>query len=416
MKLERYSIGIGDRFGCQAKAQLAALGRIREHGVLVVPVWNKSYREHQILGTSPESVRKEADRGVRDFGWRHSYYVDADHIGLNNVDWFINSCDFFTLDVADFIGGFVPDRKVDAFVGKFQRYTGALSIPGIPRPFQTSVEQIETIARKYLPAVHEAGEIYRHIEAAKGKGNFIVELSLDETDAPQSPLELVFILAGVAEQGIPIQTIAPKFGGRFNKGVDYIGDIDQLEKEFHEDMAVIAFAIHEFALPENLKLSVHSGSDKFSTYGGMHRMIQRHRAGLHLKTAGTTWLEELIGLALAAGEGLEIVKAVYHAARSRLEELCHPYTSVIDIDRGKLPSQEVVDSWSGEEFAAALRHDLSCPKYNADLRQLFHVAYKVAAEMGESYIHALHKYQDMIAPQVTENLYERHLKPIFLGR
>ena len=71
----------------------------------------------------------------------------------------------------------------------------------------------------------------------------------------------------------------------------------QFEKEFNDDLAVIAFAVKRYGLPENLKLSVHSGSDKFSIYGAIRRALKRHNAGLHIKTAGTTWLEELIGLA-----------------------------------------------------------------------------------------------------------------------
>lgn len=107
--------------------------------------------------------------------------------------------------------------------------------------------------------MQEAGKIYRHIEAAKGAGNFITEVSMDETDLPQSPVELLFILAGIADEKIPAQTIAPKFTGRFNKGVDYVGDVGQFAKEFEQDLAVISFAVKQFGMSENLKLSVHSG-------------------------------------------------------------------------------------------------------------------------------------------------------------
>ena len=107
---------------------------------------------------------------------------------------------------------------------------------------------------------------------------------------------MLFILAAIAAEGIPVQTIAPKFTGRFNKGVDYVGDVAQFG-EFREDIAVIAFAVEEFGLPQNLKLSVHSGSDKFSIYGPIRESLAEFGAGVHVKTAGTTWLEELIGLA-----------------------------------------------------------------------------------------------------------------------
>ena len=107
---------------------------------------------------------------------------------------------------------------------------------------------------KYLLAVQEAGKIYRHIAAVKGAGKFITEVSMDETDSPQTPPELLIILAAIADEKIPIQTIAPKFTGRFNKGVDYVGDVAQFEKEFNEDLAVIDFAVKQYGLPGTLEI------------------------------------------------------------------------------------------------------------------------------------------------------------------
>jgi len=237
---------------------------------------------------------------------------------------------------------------------------------------------------------------------------------MDETDEPQTPVEMLFILAAIADEDIPARTIAPKFTGRFNKGVDYVGDVEKFSKEFKEDVAVVAFAIKEFGLPSDLKLSVHSGSDKFSIYGPMARTLKQFDAGLHLKTAGTTWLEELIGLAMAGGDGLALAKEIYAKAVSRIDELCGPYATVIDIDRARLPSPKTVDRWDEEAFASALRHNLSCERYDLNLRQLLHVAYKIPAEMGQRYFDALNKYEEVIAQNVTENIYDRHIKPLFI--
>ena len=413
MILGKYSFGIGDRFCHQGKPQLAALVKAKEQGLDITPVWNKSHREHTITGTSPADTRKEADDAVTAYGWDGPYFVDADHIGLNNVDGFIESSDFFTLDVADFIGKPADETDVDSFVQKYKKYIGSLAIDGIDETFNISGEQIKAIADKYLLAVKEAGKIYRHIEAAKGADNFITEVSMDETDQPQTPVEMLFILAAIADEGIPAQTIAPKFTGRFNKGVDYVGDVTGFAKEFEEDVAVLAFAVKEFGLPENLKLSVHSASDKFSIYGPIAKVLKKFDAGLHIKTAGTTWLEELIGLAMVGGEGLSIAKEVYAKALLRMAELCGPYKEVIDIDRAKLPSAQEVDKWDGERFAAALRHNQSCEQYNLNFRQLLHVGYKIAAEMGTRFSDALKKYEDIIAENVTDNIYERHIKPLF---
>jgi hypothetical protein len=414
MILGKYSFGIGDRFCHQGKPQLAALIKAKEEGLDITPVWNKSHREHTIIGTNPADTRKEADDAVTAYGWEGSYFVDADHIGLNNVDGFIESSDFFTLDVADYIGKPADETSVNSFVQKYKKYIGSLAIDGIDETFNISEEQIKTIADKFLLAVKQAGKIYRHIEAAKGKVNFITEVSMDETDQPQTPVEMFFILAAIADEGIPAQTIAPKFTGRFNKGVDYVGNVRGFAKEFEEDVAVIAFAVKEFGLPENLKLSIHSASDKFSIYGPIATALKKFDAGLHIKTAGTTWLEELIGLAMAAPDGLSIAKEVYAKALSRMDELCGPYQTVIDIDRAKLPTAQEVDKWDGERFASVLRHEQSCEHYNLNFRQLLHVAYKVAAEMGTRFSDALDKYEDIIAQNVTENIYERHIRPLFI--
>jgi len=427
MILGKYSFGIGDRFCHQGKPQLAALIKAKEQGLDITPVWNKSHREHTIIGTSPADTHKEADDAVTAYGWTGSYFVDADHIGLNNVDGFIESSDFFTLDVADFIGKPADEASVNSFVKRYKKYIGSLAIDVIDETFNISEEQIKVIADKFLSAVKQAGKIYRHIEAAKGapakpssdrtglRPDFITEVSMDETDEPQTPVEMLFILAAISDEGIPAQTIAPKFTGRFNKGVDYVGNVRDFAKEFEEDLAVVAFAVKEFGLPENLKLSIHSASDKFSIYGPIAAALKKFDAGLHIKTAGTTWLEELIGLAMAGGDGLSIAKEVYAGALSRMDELCGPYETVIDIDRAKLPTAQDVDKWDGERFAATLRHDQSCEQYNHSFRQLLHVAYKVAAEMDARFLDALDKYEDIIAENVTENIYERHIRPLFMG-
>jgi hypothetical protein len=414
MILEKYSFGIGDRFCRQGKAQLSALIKAKEQGFNITPVWNKSHREHTIIGTKPSDTRKEALDAVTALKWNGPYFVDADHIGLGNVDQFIESSDFFTLDVADFIAQPAEKSDVDAFVKKYSKYVGSLAIEGIKQDLDITKDRIREIASKFLLAVQQAGKIYRYIAEAKGAGSFITEVSMDETDQPQTPVEMLFILAAIADEGIPAQTIAPKFTGRFNKGVDYVGDITTFGKEFEEDLAVVAFAVEEFGLPENLKLSIHSGSDKCSIYAPIAKALKKFDAGLHVKTAGTTWLEELIGLAMAGGDGLSIAKEVYAKALHRFGELCGPYATVIDIDTAELPTIDEVEKWDGQRFASALRHDQSCEQYNPNFRQLLHVGYKIAAEMGTRFSDALEKHEDIIAQAVEENIYERHVRPIFM--
>ena len=412
--LEKFSLGTGDRFAHQAKPQLAACVRAAAEGVVVVPVWNKSNREHMIVGSEPDSTRVAADAAIRELGWNHSHYVDADHINLDTVERFLPASDFFTLDVAHAIGHPPPSGAAAAFTQKHPELTGRIEIPGIEEPLEVSPEQTCAAAQKYLFAVSEAGKIYRHIAGRKGVGRFITEVSMDETDSPQTPSELLLILAAIADEGIPIQTIAPKFTGRFNKGVDYVGNVEQFEREFSEDLAVIAYAIARYGLPANLKLSVHSGSDKFSIYAPIRRSLRKFDAGVHVKTAGTTWLEELIGLAEAGPEGLAMAKEVYANALDHLDELCAPYASVIDIDPKKLPPASVVNGWTADEYAETLRHDQQNKRFNPDVRQLLHVGYKIASKMGARYTDMLAASEESISRNVTQNLYDRHIVPLFL--
>jgi hypothetical protein len=414
MELGKYSFGTGDRFSHEGKAQLAALIEAKDkYGIDFVPVWNKSNREHQIIGTDPMDTRREADEAINTLGYGKPYYVDADHINMNNVDRFMDASDFFTIDVADYIGKATDADSTEKFVQNNLKYAGNLVIAGIEKPFKVDRELIETMAGKYLFAVQEAGRIYRHIADRKGADNFVTEVSMDEVDSPQTPIEIFFILSALAQEGVPAQTIAPKFTGRFNKGVDYVGDTAQFEKEFREDLLVIDFAIKEFGLPEGLKLSIHSGSDKFSIYPIMGRLIRQYDKGIHIKTAGTTWLEENIGLALADDRALELAKKIAISALGRMEELCIPYATVIDINPAKLPTAAQIAAWSGQEYARALRHNQQDPLYNPDFRQLVHVSYKIAAELGDEFYTTLKRNAQVVAEQVKENILERHIARLF---
>ncbi len=415
LMLERFSIGVGDRFAHQAKAQLRAFQMLAQDGIDVAPVWNKSHREHTFIGSEPQSVFDAAQAAVKELGWNKGWHVDADHIRLETVDRFMSCSDFFTIDVADSIGKPAAAADVAAFVARHTELVGTLNIPGVSTPLTVTQADVERVAAKYLLAVQDAGKIYRHIVAAKGEGNIIAEVSMDETDAPQTPPELLIILAALADEKVKLQTIAPKFTGRFNKGVDYVGDLVQFEKEFNDDLAVIAHAVQQYGLPANLKLSVHSGSDKFSLYPIIRRALARTGAGLHLKTAGTTWLEELIGLAEAGGDGLALAQEIYAYSLEHVDELCAPYASVIDIDRSKLPTTATVNGWTGPQLASALRHIQGHPEFNAHVRQLLHVSFKIAAKAGTRYTDLLKANEAIVAKQVTENIYERHLRPLFIG-
>ncbi len=412
-KLGKYSIGLGDRFGHQGYAQLRAVIEAGNKGVEITPVWNKSNREHLIIGTQPGDVRIEADSVTKSAGFRKPYFVDADHINLDTVDRFIESSDFFTIDVASYIGKRAGETEIQEFLVSTGKYLDGIDIPGIKKSVKCSKAQMRDIAEKYLFAAKKAGEIYRKIEFGKGTGNFITEVSMDEVAQPQTPVELFFILCMLGAEQIPVQTIAPKFTGRFNKGVDYVGDPLKFTAEFESDLLVIDHAINEFSLPENLKMSVHSGSDKFALYPNIGALLKKHDKGIHLKTAGTTWLEEVIGLAEAGGNALDFVKEIYIKSLEKTEELCAPYADVIDINVISLPSAGEVSGWNSRKFAASLRHEEGNPDYNPNIRQLIHVAYKLAAQKMDKYLRLLDEHEPVVSECVFENIYKRHICRLF---
>src|SRR5665213_2680883 len=160
LTLPKYSIGVGDRFAHQAKAQLAACMKAAEAGVEVVPVWNKSNREHTIIGSEPVETRAAADAAVKELGWTKPYFLDADHINLKTVERFLDPCDFFTLDVADLIGQQAKPEAVEEFLANHPELVGTVTIPDIAEPFKTDQAFVEGVAHKFLAAVQHASEIY----------------------------------------------------------------------------------------------------------------------------------------------------------------------------------------------------------------------------------------------------------------
>lgn len=236
---------------------------------------------------------------------------------------------------------------------------------------------------------------------------------MDEVAQPQSPAELLFFLKMAADEKIPLQTIAPKFSGRFNKGIDFEGNPERFAEEFETYLKIIDYGVKEFGLPENLKMSIHSGSDKFSIYPLIGNLIKKHGKGIHVKTAGTTWLEEVTGLALSGGEALEFVKEIYSGSLEKIDELTSPYTGVINIETSSLPSRKEVSKWSAAKFADSIRNVAENSNYNPGMRQLIHVAYKLAALRKAEYFRLLEKNEKIISKCVYENLYTRHICKLF---
>ena len=412
LELSKYSIGTGDRFGMQAEAQLKAVMDTSLVGSSIDIVWNKSWREHTLTGSQPYEVRHAADAAVANLGWEGKYFVDADHITVETVEHFIECSDFFTIDVASSIGGVTERNDVEQFIRRNKKYVGRRLDFSDTRQ-TVSGEFLLEIASQYLPAVKQAAAVYSYIEERKGRGNFITEISMDEVTKAQSPEELFFILEALSYDMIPVGTIAPKFSGRFNKGVDYRGNPDGFETEFEADLSVIDLARKNFGLPQSLKLSLHSGSDKFSIYPVINKLIRRHQTGIHLKTAGTTWLEELIGLSLSGHGALDFVKTLYKSAYNNLDSLCAPYSELIDINEANLPDPDKVIGWKGEMLADSIIHNAGNRLYNRDMRQLLHIAYKLAADRLPEYRNHILENKDLVEKCVYNNLFDRHIQQVF---
>ena len=126
VRLDKFSVGVGDRFAHQAKAQLEACVRASRAGVEVVPVWNKSNREHNLIGSEPSSTRAAADAAVKALHWTKPYYCDADHINFQTVGRFLASSDFYTIDVSDFIGRKPDQSSIDTFVRRHSELVGEI--------------------------------------------------------------------------------------------------------------------------------------------------------------------------------------------------------------------------------------------------------------------------------------------------
>jgi hypothetical protein len=407
----RFSLGCGDRFGYEGRAQLRAFVLARQQGIPVVPVWNKSHREHRLTGTRPADVRREADEAVAALGWSEPYYVDADHVTASTLADFVTDCDFFTLDVAEAIGRPPPPEAEARLRDRARTWLGR----PLPLPYgdwRPTAAELDAAVRRQAAPIEAARAAWERLRALLGERSVHVEVSMDETSQPQSLADLWVILIGLADAGVPVHTLAPRFPGAFHKGVDYEGDPTQFGRRLEEALTLLRYAREELGIPAHARLSLHSGSDKFRLYPVIREVLHRTGEGLHVKTAGTTWLEEVVGLVRAGSEGAAIVREIYRRALDQAATLLAPYAAVVSVDVSRLPPAHELAAWSADHLAAAIVHDPSSPKYWPELRQFFHVAYPVAAAIPEFH-EALRAYREFIEPGVTFNLLERHLRPLF---
>jgi hypothetical protein len=299
----RGSIGIGDRLGIATPAHVRAL-----RGSNLFPfLAQQSIREMNRTGRNPEDVIDDTSWGVFQEGWKEGFGSDADHLkATHDIDRCIRAgFNMFTVDPGDYVDNKADSDSPDTLRQKVEKLpwdllrTKAAELESIymSKPFTLSDSSTLTFstadilraASKYGRAIAHTVEMYRHLVKEIGNRQFEFEVSVDETMTPTSVAEHFFIAKELKRLGVKWVSLAPRFIGRFEKGVDYIGDLREFETKFKKHLAVADYF-------GSYKISIHSGSDKFVIYP----VVSGYGAGrVHLKTSGTTYLEALRTVAAA---------------------------------------------------------------------------------------------------------------------
>jgi len=301
------SLGSGDRLGLATPGHLRAVVRANRSGTAgsgllpVAPIpAQQSMRENARTGRSPQQVMDDAMWGIFQEGWREPWGADADHLKTTDD---VTLCvaagyTFYTVDPGDHVDNEAHTAPLERLRDKVAALpwaalddsAGALAVRYLDRGLEVeslALQFDETsllrAAAKYGRAIAHTTRMFRHLAAEMGSRPFELEVSVDETDTPTSPLEHFFVASELRRLGVKWVSLAPRYPGRFEKGVDYIGDLEVLDRELAHH-AAIARVVGPY------KLSIHSGSDKLSVYP----LFARHAGELvHLKTAGTSYLEAL---------------------------------------------------------------------------------------------------------------------------
>jgi tagaturonate epimerase len=333
------SVGLGDRLGLATPGHVRA---IRAAGGTLAPIFaQQSIREMARTGRSPQQVMDDAAWGMLAEGWYNGFGADADHL-KNPAD--IDAClaagfTFFTVDPGDHVNNRATTAASSELHASFEhlpwreleddpkslarRYLNYSFTAGTCRiGFDESA--LWRAAVKYGRAISHVASMYRHLLGRAGEGRFELEVSVDETETPTTHAEHLYIAGELKRLGVKWVSLAPRYIGRFEKGVDYIGDLAAFEADFSIH-AAIARQLGPY------KLSLHSGSDKFSVYP----IAASHTGGLvHLKTAGTSYLEALRTLAT---QDPSFFRSIYTFARERYEKDRASYHVSAALEKAALP-------------------------------------------------------------------------------
>jgi hypothetical protein len=401
----RTSAGLGDRLGLATPGHIRA---IRAAGGKIAPVFaQQSIREMARTGRTPQQVLDDATWGMFQEGWQDGAGADADHLKTTaDIDACLNAgFTIFTVDP----GEYVDPRAEDGDRAELDRLAGALPEEHRPRTSGLLGKTFDIEGRtlffdepallkaavKYGRAVAHVAALYRHLCAAAGKRPCELEVSVDETEQPTTPLEHLYIASELRRLGVRWISLAPRYIGRFEKGVEYIGDVAVFERDLSVH-AAIARRLGPY------KLSLHSGSDKFSIYPAAARQT---RGLVHLKTAGTSYLEAVRTIAAV---NPELFSAIYAFARDHYE-----------VDRASYHVSARVDSAPNPDSPSALSGLLD----QFDAREILHVTYgsvlTARAPSGgwlfrDRLMDALRAHPEEYAANLEQH-FDRHLKPFLAG-
>jgi hypothetical protein len=397
----RTSAGMGDRLGIATPGHVRAL---RQTTGKVMPIFaQQSIREMQRTRRTPQQVMDDAMWGIFEEGWQAGAGADADHLKTTQD---IDACleagfTFFTLDPGQFVDDLVDDLEPGNLRSQLDQLPANLSpaatgllgrtidLEGYRVYFDEAILLKAVI--KYGRAIEQVVILFQHLQKASGSRPFEVEISMDETVHPTSPAEHVYISSELHRLGVSWVSFAPRFVGRFEKGVDYIGDLRAFENQLASHAAI---ARHYGPY----KLSLHSGSDKFHIYP---TFMQQTRGLAHLKTAGTSYLEALRTIATL---DRELFEGIYTYACEHFESDKLSYH--ISAQLSKAPKPGEIDDWPGllEQF---------------DARQILHVTFgSVLTQQKENgsrlfydrIMHLLLENRELYF-EYLEKHFKRHLEP-----
>ncbi len=403
---KRASFGFGDRLGVATPGHIEAM---RTSGAVdrVAPIFaQQSVRENTRTGRTPQQVMDDAMWGIFQEGWTGIWGADADHVKeIADLRPFVEAgYTFYTIDPSDHVDNEADSDGVDTLKEKVMALpwealdssTTDMESRYCLKPVKLDGLTLEFDEEILLRALTKYGRALAHTIAVAQALNslmegraFDLEMSVDETDTPTSSHEHYFIANELARCEVPVVSVAPRFVGKFQKGVDYIGDVGEFEREFEKHVAIM----QHFG---TYKISIHTGSDKFSIYP----IIARYTQGqAHVKTAGTSYLEVL---RVMSHVDPALFRRVLDLGHERFETDRKSY--FVDCQPAKVPA--------GDQLADA---DLPGLLDQFDSRQLLHVTFgSVLDVFGEQIFAMLADHADEYRVALADH-FRRHISP-FLWR